>query len=224
MRSEHPPQVIEVFADIWCPFTHIGLKAVADQLRTSGRQDVRIWVRAWPLEWVNGRAMDPMAALNHAQELREQVSPELFSRFDTSRFPRSTIPLLAAAAQAYRLGLDIGELFSFEVRDSLFEQGEDVSDPDVLRRIAKDFGLADPDPDDYATVVAEWKEGRDRGVLGSPHFFCAGSSLFCPSLNISKTATGEGKVIQRNVNRLGAFLHECLTEEPLVARSKDAIK
>jgi predicted DsbA family dithiol-disulfide isomerase len=211
MTLENPRQVIEVFADVWCPFTHVGLKTVVDQLGTCGRRDVRIWVRAWPLEWVDGRAMDPMIALKHAQELREQVSPELFSGFDASRFPRSTIPVLATAAKAYRLGLEIGELLSLELRDSLFEQGEDVGDPDVLRRIARNFGLADPDPDEYATVVADWKEGRDRGVLGSPHFFCAGSSLFCPSLDISKTRMGEGKVIQRNVNRLGGFLHDCLT-------------
>jgi DSBA-like thioredoxin domain len=205
-------QVIEVFADIWCPFTHVGLKTVADELRTSVRPDVRIWVRAWPLEWVNGRAMDPMAALTHAQELREQISPELFSRFDASSFPRSTIPALATAVRAYRHGLQVGESLSLEIRDSLFERGEDVGDPDVLRRIREGFGVADPDPDDYATVVAEWKEGRDRGVLGSPHFFCGGSSVFCPSLDISKAGAGEGKVIQRNMNRLGAFLRECLTE------------
>jgi DSBA-like thioredoxin domain len=204
--------VIEVFADIWCPFTHVGLKTVADELRTSVRPDVRIWVRAWPLEWVNGRAMDPMAALKHTQELREQISPELFSRFDASSFPRSTIPALATAVRAYRHGLEVGESLSLEVRNSLFERGEDVGDPDVLRRVRAGFGLADPDPDDYATVAAEWKEGCDRGVLGSPHFFCGGSSVFCPSLDISRAGAGEGKVIQRNVDRLGAFLRECLTE------------
>ncbi|HUJ67059.1 MAG TPA: DsbA family protein [Acidimicrobiales bacterium] len=205
-------QVIEVFADIWCPFTHVGLKTVADQLRIGVRPDARIWVRAWPLEWVNGRAMDPMAALTHAQELREQISAELFSRFDASSFPRSTIPALATAVRAYRHGLEVGESLSLEIRDSLFERGEDVGDPDVLRRIRKGFGVPDPDPDDYATVAAEWKEGRDRGVLGSPHFFCGDSSVFCPSLDIAKTGVGEGRVVERNVNRLGAFLRECLTE------------
>ena len=212
MRPGHPTEVIEVFADIWCPFAHVGLKTVSDRLRIRGRRDVRIWVRAWPLEWVNGRPMDPMAALQHVRELREQIAPELFSHFDVSRFPRSTLGVLATAAQAYRLGMEVGERFSFRVRDSLFEHGEDVSDPDVLRRIAHDFGLSEPDPDDYGTVVADWKAGRDRGVLGSPHFFCGGSSVFCPSLDISRAPTGEGKVIERDVSRLDDFLRDCLKE------------
>jgi 2-hydroxychromene-2-carboxylate isomerase len=215
MRSEHPNLVIEVFADIWCPFAHVGLNTVADQLRICGRRDVGIWVRAWPLEWVNGRAMDPTAALEHAQQLREQVSPALFAGFDVSRFPRSSIPALAVAAKAYRMGLEVGQSFSFEVRNSLFEHRQDVGDPDVLREMSKSLGLADPDPDpdDYATVVAEWREGRDRGVLGSPHFFCGGLSAFCPALDISKAGSGGGKVIRRNANRLDTFLRECLSEE-----------
>lgn len=205
-----PSAVIEVFADVWCPFTHAGLKAVAEQRQVRGREDVRIWVRSWPLELVNGRAMDPNAVLDHAKELREQVSPELFRGLDASTFPRSTLPVLALVAKGYKVGLGVGESLSYEVRDSLFERGREVTDRDTLVEMAASFGLSAPDPDDYATVIAEWKEGRLRGVLGSPHFFCGASSVFCPSLDISGKPNGEGRAIRWNLGRLGAFLDECL--------------
>jgi predicted DsbA family dithiol-disulfide isomerase len=210
MERPKPGQVIEVFADIWCPFTHAGLKWVAEQRQTRGREDVVIWVRSWPLEWVNGRAMDPSAVLGHAKELREQVSPELFRGLDASTFPRTTVPILALVAQAYKVRPGIGESLSFLVRDALFERGRAVADPESLTEMATSFGLSAPDPDDYATVVGEWKEGRARGVLGSPHFFCGAASVFCPSLDISNLPVGGGKTIRRNLGRLGAFLDECL--------------
>jgi hypothetical protein len=211
MTSAKPAHVIEVFADIWCPFTHVGLKVVAEQLGGRKRQDPGIWVRSWPLEWVNGRPMDPKVALDHAIELRDQVSSDLFVGFDASKFPRSTIPVLALVARAYHADLELGQSMSFEVRDWLFERGLDVTDPDSLTAIAKSFGLSAPDPDDYGTVVADWKEGRGRSVAGSPHFFCAGLSVFCPSLDISKGPRGEGQTIHKNLSRLRAFLDECLS-------------
>jgi predicted DsbA family dithiol-disulfide isomerase len=206
-------QVIEVFADIWCPFTHVGLKIVAGQLRDRGRQDVMIRVRPWPLEWVNGRPMDPKATLDHVNELRDHVSTEFFVGFDASRFPHSTVPVLALVAHAYAAELKLGQALSFEVRDWLFERGLDVSEPDTLAAIARSFGLGTPDPDDYAIVVSEWKEGRRRDVAGSPHFFCAETSVFCPSLQISKNPQSGGRTIQTNLSRLQAFLDRCLSTE-----------
>ena len=205
--------MIEVFADIWCPFTHVGLKLVAGQLRERGRQDVTIRVRSWPLEWVNGRPMDPNATLDHINELRDHVSTEFFVGFDASRFPHSTVPVLALVAHAYTADLELGQALSFEVRDWLFERGLDVSEPDTLSAIARSFELGTPDPDDYATVVSDWKEGRRRHVAGSPHFFCAGTSVFCPSLQISKNPQSGSRTVQTNLSRLQAFLDRCLSAE-----------
>jgi 2-hydroxychromene-2-carboxylate isomerase len=205
--------VIEVFADIWCPFTHVGLKLVAGELGDRGRQDVTIRVRSWPLEWVNGRPMDPHATLDHVNELRDQTSTELFVGFDASSFPHSTVPVLALVARAYTADLKLGQAVSFEVRDWLFERGLDVSEPDAVAAIASSFGLGPPEPDDYATVVSEWKEGRRRQVAGSPHFFCAGANVFCPSLQISKDPHGGRRTIQTNLSRLQGFLDRCLSTE-----------
>jgi len=69
---------IEVFADIWCPFAHVGLRAIEDQRARAGRTDVAIRVRAWPLELVNGEPLDPTVTGEHAEELRDQVALTLF--------------------------------------------------------------------------------------------------------------------------------------------------
>lgn len=212
MDHEHVtgPKVIEIFADIWCPFTHVGLHALREELEARRRGDVRIWVRSWPLEWVNGKGMDPAVTLRHISELRDQVAPYLFQEFDGSRFPKSVIPVLALVAKAYKTGYRVGESLSFEMREFLFEQGQDVSEPLVLTQVGRYFDLGPPGPDDYATVVAEWKEGIDRGVMGSPHFFCGDADIFCPSLDIATQADDVRKSIRSNVDRLGSFIDRCL--------------
>jgi hypothetical protein len=43
--------------------------------------------------------MDPNATLDHINELRDHVSTEFFVGFDASRFPHSTLPVLALVAR-----------------------------------------------------------------------------------------------------------------------------
>jgi hypothetical protein len=66
-----------------------------------------------------------------------------------------------------------------------------------------------PDESDRAAVVADWHEGQRRGVLGSPHFFCGDTDVFCPALDITKDSI-DGLSIVRDVSRLTQFLVECL--------------
>jgi predicted DsbA family dithiol-disulfide isomerase len=201
--------VIEVFADVWCPFAHVGLRAVAEQRALAGRSDVAIRVRAWPLELVNGMGLDPTVTGEHAEDLRDQVAPDLFSHLDVDRFPTSTLAALALANRAYRTDLQLGERVSFALRDALFEEGQDISDPVVLEYLAHDLGVVMPDESDRAAVVADWHDGQQRGVLGSPHFFCGDTDVFCPSLDITKDPV-EGVSVVRDVSRLTAFLERCL--------------
>jgi predicted DsbA family dithiol-disulfide isomerase len=200
--------IIEVFADVWCPFAHVGLRAVADQRRASGRADVGIVVRAWPLEVVNGTPMPAAGASQHAAELREQVSPELFTQLDGDHFPTTTLPALALTARAYRHSLATGESMAFALRDAMFEHGLDISDPDVLAVIAAQHDLDEATDADRATVLADWENGRRRGVQGSPHFFCRTDDMFCPSLQI--TRDGPHLTITRTAERLGEFLQRCM--------------
>ena len=203
--------VIEVYADICCPFTHVGLRAIAKRRRELGRDDVVLRVRAWPLELVNGRPLDSLTTAEHIEALRAQVAPDLFTHFDPSHFPATSLPAMAVAAAAYRRDDRIGESVSFALRDSLFEAGRDVSLPPVLAEISNAYGVLDIGPEDDRMVLAEWQEGQSRGVKGSPHFFCGDLDAFCPSLDISRTGAGELQ-LRRDVEALDLFLVECFKE------------
>ena len=175
---------MEVFADVWCPFTHVGLHRLVEQRARLGRADVAVWVRGWPLELVNGEPLGAELVAEEIDALREVVAPDLFRGFNPDRFPSTTLPALALAASAYRRGTRIGEQVSLTLRTALFEDGRDLADPAELEGIARSFGLDHPGSGAERTVRDDWHEGRGRGVLGSPHFFVGGQSFFCPSLTI----------------------------------------
>jgi predicted DsbA family dithiol-disulfide isomerase len=79
---------------------------------------------------------------------------------------------------------------ALEVRDLTFEQGVDVADPAVLADLASRHGIEAPDPSERTRVEADLAEGRERGVVGSPHFFVAGVDAFCPALDIQSGDAG----------------------------------
>lgn len=200
--------MIEVFADVWCPFTHVGLHAIAAARDAAGRADVGIRVRAWPLELVNGHPMDPEAAARNAAALREQVAPDLFAHIDVAHFPTSTLEALALTEAAYRIGVAEGERTAFALRDALFERALDISAGPVLAAIAEGVGVPMPVEADRATVLAAWEEGRTRGVVGSPHFFCGARDVFCPSLELTRD---QGVLTaRRDTSALDAFITDCL--------------
>ena len=183
-------RVVEVFADVACPFTHVGLRRI-----TAWRTDSRLGeplfrVRAWPLELVNGEPLQGPALAHKIAALRVSVAPDLFVGFDPSRFPSASLPAMVSEAAAYRHDIRVGERFSLAVRTALFEDGLDVSDADVLHDIRQQVGAPDPIPDDEAAVVADYEEGRRRKVAGSPHFFTADGSFFCPSLRVDHGEDG----------------------------------
>ncbi|HUY21227.1 MAG TPA: DsbA family protein [Acidimicrobiales bacterium] len=200
--------VMEVFVDVTCPFTHVGLCAVARRRHDLGRDDAVVRVRAWPLELVDGVPLDPVHTAEHVDALRAQVAPALFAHFEPAHLPLTSLPALALAAAGYRQGDALGEAVSFALRRALFEEGADISRPDVLAAVADAHGLGAPGSEDDAAVLADWHEGEARGVRGSPHFFCGGEGTFCPSLEISRD--GEGRLhVRRDSDALEAFLVEC---------------
>jgi predicted DsbA family dithiol-disulfide isomerase len=201
--------VIEVFADVWCPFAHVGLRALVAQRRALGRDDVALRVRAWPLELVNSAPLDGHEVAEEIVDLRAQVAAGLFVGFDERTFPHTTLPALALAAAAYRRDDRTGEAVSFALRDALFEEGRDISDAAVLAAIAATCGLDGAGPDDDAAVRADWHEGQRLGVQGSPHFFCGETSAFCPALVIAKDERDRLRV-QVNPHGLDEFMARCL--------------
>ena len=158
--------VIEVYGDIWCPFTHVGLRLVADRRRDRGITDVSIQVRAWPLELVNGAPLDPVREREHARDLREQVAPDMFRGISRSTLHATTLPALDLAASAYRAGDEVGERVSLALRHALFERGLDISDPGVLRDIAGAHGLNGPTDVDRAMVLEEFHGVSAVGSAG----------------------------------------------------------
>ena len=200
------PPVIEVFADIWCSFAHIGLRTVAAQRTAAGRDDIAIVVRSWPLELVNGVPLSVDKTHEHIVELQEFVAPDAFAGFDARQFPSSTLEALALVARAYRTSLELGERASFRVRDALFEEGRNVGEPAVIAELAAELRIGLPDDTDRAQVRSDWEEGRQRGVIGSPHFFANGHDVFCPSLHIERG--DHGLTIHANAQKLDHFLQQ----------------
>ena len=201
-------KVIEVYADVWCPFAHVGLRCVVERRTLLNREDVSLNIRAWPLELVNGVPLDPETTAHHVRDLQSQVAPDLFRRFDPGHFPKTTLPALACAHAAYSKDIKTGEAVSLALRHALFEEGLDISCPDVLSDIATSAGVESFDAADERAVLDDWQEGAARGVKGSPHFYCGDSDAFCPSLEISKDGTGHLKV-SANLDVLDAFLTDC---------------
>ncbi len=176
---------IEVFADVVCPFTHVGLRRLTEARR--GRESSpAVRVRAWPLEWINGAPLAAALAAREVDALREQVAPDLFSGFDAATFPRTSIPAFGLAAAAYAVDDVTGEVVSLALRDALFERGQDISDEDVLQTIADPFGIELLDRATTESAVrADRERGEARAVQGSPHFFVNDRGWLCPSLDIS---------------------------------------
>jgi predicted DsbA family dithiol-disulfide isomerase len=160
--------------------------------RLLARRDERglptvVRVRAWPLELVNAAPTAAALVSEEIDELTAEVAPELFRGFDRAAFPASSRPALALAAAAYRLDDATGERVSMALRHALFEEGRDLAAPEVLTAIAHAHGVPAPGPRDDAAVLADWHEGRRRGVRGSPHFFLGeGDGYFCPALDITR--------------------------------------
>jgi predicted DsbA family dithiol-disulfide isomerase len=186
----HDEAVIEVFADILCPFTHVGLRRLVAWRDAGAGVARRLRVRAWPLEWVNGAPLDAALVAREIEALRAEVAPDEFAGFDAATFPRTSVPALALVSAAYATGDDaMGEQVSLELRDALFEGGVDVSDPGVLAAIAQAHDLT-VDVTDSSRVRAEYEDGKRRGVIGSPYFIVDGTGWFCPTLEIAHDADG----------------------------------
>jgi predicted DsbA family dithiol-disulfide isomerase len=180
---------LEVFADITCPFTHVGLKKVIEEL-TDLDGDVEIVIRAWPLEWVNGAPLEAEAVEAKIAALREQLGTDDFSNFREDAWPTTTIPALNLAAAAFDIDASTGLAVSLALRDALFEEGLDVGDLAVLSSVAEQFGLEPPSIKVDARVQADYEDGQRRGVRGSPDFWLGDEGFFCPALMLGHDDVG----------------------------------
>ena len=200
--SRPSTRTIEVFADVRCPFTHVGLRRLVERRAALGA-DVVLRIRAWPLELVNDAPLDPEMIAEEVAVLRAQVAPDLFSGFDPATFPSTSLPPLALAVAANAVRPEVGERVGLALRWALFEEGRDISRPDVLLDIAASAGIALPSHCEIDRIRDDWAEGQRRGVVGSPHFFVGPDSFFCPTLDIHRV-DGE-LVVQQDRSGFAAF-------------------
>ena len=198
---------VEVFADVWCPFTHVGLRRFVE-LRTHMDVPPALVVRSWPLELVNGAPMDPAFIAEEVDDIRGSVAPDLFTGFDPARFPTTTLSALALTSRAYEQSAATGEAVALELRDRLFERGEDIGDPGVVAAVATAHGLPADAGDDHDLPTRDWEEGKARGVIGSPHFFTPGGDWFCPSLDVSRADDGHLRITD-DPEGFDAFVRSC---------------
>ena len=210
--SDHGALTLEVFADVGCPFAHLGLLAVVEQCNQRQREVV-LRVRSWPLELVNGTPLDAHFIAEEVDEIRPQVAPDKFRNFTAEAFPDSTLPAMELTAAAYAVDDHTGQAVALAVRHALFEQGLNVGDPDVLAGIAADHNVSWPAHDlpvsPAQQVRNDWAEGVRRGVVGSPHFFSSDGGYFCPALNVSRDSAGHLQVsADRDV--LTGFINELI--------------
>jgi len=205
--NEVTTTVIEVFADVTCPFTHVELRRFVERREELGRDDVILLVRAWPLEIVNGHPLDGHHIAGVIQAIRQQVDPSLFAGFVEASFPRSSLGALALAAAAYEQDLGLGERVSLALRDLVFEHGVDIADHEVLSRLAADHGLA-PDLADERRVLDDHADGVCRGVIGSPHYFTPAGDFFCPALDVRRDATSQLQIAPAT-ERFDRFVTAC---------------
>lgn len=203
-----PRTTVEVFADVCCPFTYVGLRRFVEVREQLGRHDVVLNVRSWPLEVVNGEPLDPQFVAEEVDEIRRAVAPELFHGFAPEHFPSTSLPALTLAAAAYRRSPATGETVSLELRELLFEQGVDISTATALDEVAQRHGLRIEEAD-RETVHADLAEGRDRGVIGSPHFFTPAGGFFCPALEVARDDRGRLRVVA-DQEGFDAFIRSCL--------------
>jgi predicted DsbA family dithiol-disulfide isomerase len=134
---------VEVYADITCPFAHVGLKRVTQHVHEMA-EPVDVIVRAWPLEWVNGSPLAVEAVLVKGAALTDQLGVDDFSGLRSDAWPASTIPALNLTATGYERDPATGLAVGLDLRAAVFERGEDVGDSDVLAQIAAAHGLPAP--------------------------------------------------------------------------------
>ncbi len=182
--------MIEVFADITCPFTHVGLSMVADKLSRS-EVETNLRVRSWPLEWVNGSSLKAGPVMAKAEILRSELGIEQFAGINPGAWPTTTIPALNLAAAANEIDVRVGLAVNLELRDALFERGQDISDPTVLRGIALAHDIPMTDREPSASVLGDYEDGKRRHVKGSPDFFAGDDEFFCPTLELGHDDSGQ---------------------------------
>jgi predicted DsbA family dithiol-disulfide isomerase len=180
--------VLTVFSDLHCPWAYL-FSIRLRRARTAVGQPPVAW-RCWPLELVNQRGT-PWGTTSQEIPVLAQLEPDHFAAPRRETWPSTMLPAMEALKVAGELGGALAaDRFDEVARRAFFLERRDLSIRPTLLDLAAEAGLdrgAFQDAFDGGghrrSVVADWHEGRRRGVEGSPHAFLPdGSGVFNPGV------------------------------------------
>jgi predicted DsbA family dithiol-disulfide isomerase len=180
--------VLTVFSDLHCPWAYM-FSIRLRRARTAVGQPPVAW-RCWPLELVNQRGT-PWGTTSQEIPVLAQLEPDHFAAPRHETWPSTMLPAMEALKVAGELGGALAaDRFDEVARRAFFLERRDLSIRPTLLDLAAEAGLdreAFQDAFDGGghrrSVVADWHEGRRRGVEGSPHAFLPdGSGVFNPGV------------------------------------------
>jgi predicted DsbA family dithiol-disulfide isomerase len=180
--------VLTVFSDLHCPWAYVFSIRLRRAREEVGRPPVA-W-RCWPLELVNERGT-PWNSLSQEIPVLAQLEPDHFAPPKRESWPSTMLPAMEALKVAGELaGPGAADRFDEAARRAFFLDRRDLSIRPTLADLAAEAGLdrgAFLDAFDGGghrrAVVADWHEGRRRGVRGSPHAFLPdGTGTFNPGI------------------------------------------
>ena len=205
---------IEVFADVWCPFAYVGLLRLFELREVSGS-----WRRRHPGPGLAARARQRRAhgggqgrgERGHAQG---PGGPPALRRPLRGLLPDDDAARPGPRRVGLRAQLGHGGGRQPPRPPPALRGGSRRLEPEVLAQVAGELGIEPGSAASEAAVLESLEEGRRRGVIGSPHFFCGELESFCPSLEISRDDAGVLLVAPTQPS-LTAFVERCFSEVPL---------
>ena len=180
--------MLTVFSDLHCPWAYV-FSIRLRRARTAVGEPPVAW-RCWPLELVNDRGT-PWETISQEIPVLTQLEPDHFAPPRRQTWPSTLLPAMEALKVAGELGgPEAADRYDEAARRAFFLDRRDLSIRPTLAEIAAETGLdrarfldAFDGGGHRRSVVADWEEGRRRGVEGSPQVFLPdGSGHFNPGI------------------------------------------
>ena len=180
--------MLTVFSDLHCPWAYV-FSIRLRRARTAVGEPPVAW-RCWPLELVNDRGT-PWETLSQEIPVLTQLEPDHLAPPRRQTWPSTLLPAMEALKVAGELGgPEAADRYDEAARRAFFLDRRDLSIRPTLAEIAAETGLdrarfldAFDGGGHRRSVVADWEEGRRRGVEGSPQVFLPdGSGHFNPGI------------------------------------------
>jgi predicted DsbA family dithiol-disulfide isomerase len=180
--------VLTVFSDLHCPWAYVF--SIRLRRARAGVGEPPVAWRCWPLELVNQRGT-PWQTLSQEIPVLTQLEPDHFAAPRRETWPSTMLPAMEALKVAGELGgPEAADHFDQAARRAFFLDRRDLSLRPTLADLAAESGLdrtrfldAFDGGGHRRSVVADWQEGRRRGVQGSPQVFLPdGTAHFNPGI------------------------------------------